>query len=98
MSMYECKHCGNDWGNFPGVMLAINDIPSYPNNHHENVFEIKFDEFIKESPPKKEGGTRYDYEEAWKAFYAWLGEEKMLWFCSKECAGTYLLSQFQEGE
>ena len=83
MSMYECADCGEEHGTLAQVFLAVNTEDSvFP--YHRTEFEIKFNELWKDT-----GISHYD-PEGWRKFWSWLGDEKILWFCSKECAANYL--------
>lgn len=96
MAMFECHQCGAEESNFPGVFLAVNSpIKPYP-NHHDNVWEQKFNEFSRRLK---------EPEHRWEAFYNWLcgqntereGNSKntLKWFCSKKCAMEYLLKEME---
>ena len=90
MAMYECEECGQEYGNFPQVMMAVNSREKEFPNHHDNVFEEKFNEIFRPG---------VELQEAWDKFYAWLGDNRLSghddnshtkWFCTKECAVKYL--------
>lgn len=86
MSMYECAECGNDHATFAQVLMAVNTIDSvYP--YHETEFEQKFNELWEPT-----GVEHYD-PKGWEKFWSWLGDKKILWFCSKECAIKYLIKK-----
>lgn len=83
MSMYECENCGYDFATFPSVFLAVNtDDPIFP--YHNTEFEKKFDEIARYY--KTQGFS----PSLWNDFWAWLGDKKIKWFCSKKCAIEYL--------
>lgn len=92
MAMFECKNCGTECSEFPAVLLAVNSpIKPYP-HHHDNVFEVKWDEFCREA-----GNS---IRETWKLFHCWLGnydsrieeerEHHLEDFCSLKCAVEFL--------
>ncbi len=79
MSMYECKNCGDDHSTFPGVFMAVNTTdPVYP--YHRTEFEERWNTYSVDAP--------LDWR--WKEFWNWLGENKIMWFCSLRCADNYM--------
>lgn len=93
MSMYECQECGEEHGNFAGVMLAVNTL-DYNFPYHESEFEVEYSRIYRENNLNGYdvmGHPIYsDTQKAWDLFYAWLGAKKMKWFCNSECAALYL--------
>jgi len=97
MSMYECENCGSDDSTFPELFLAANTFSKGKReilDRHDNLFEKKFGEICEEVYKKNNSNHEHDQSEIWDKFWAWLGEIKISWFCSKECAIEYIQNNY----
>lgn len=95
MSYYECAWCGADWCNFPQVFVMVNSKVE----NHDNKFENKFGEFVKEVAKEKGISIEHLYRvsgnsgflsEVYRRYYLWLCETQKSYFCSTDCARKYL--------
>lgn len=83
MSMYECVGCGMEESFFPKIFLAVNTSdPNFP--YDRNEFEVEFNNLATPYPEE------HYISQRWEKFWSWLGDNKIRWFCSVECAINYL--------